>query len=80
MNVIIIFWLIAALVAMAIAKEKGRNPYLWLGLGFAFGFFAVIAIAVLPSLAKEISSPTQSTLPKANPKPSRSGYSPDDLI
>ena len=77
---VVIFWLIAAFVAMAIANEKKRNPYLWLGLGFAFGFFAVIAIAVLPSLAQQTSSTTQGTLPKANPQLKKSGYSPDDLI
>ena len=36
------------IVCMQIAQKKGRNPKLWLVVGFIFGIFAVVAVAFLP--------------------------------
>ncbi|MBD2456665.1 hypothetical protein H6G80_21615 [Nostoc sp. FACHB-87] len=38
-----------ACVSMQIAQGKGRNAALWLVLGFLFGIFAVILVAILPT-------------------------------
>ena len=36
-------------VCYKIAEKKNRNQLLWAFLGFLFGFFAAIAISLLPT-------------------------------
>jgi len=46
----IILWTICAVVCALIANAKRRSPWAWLALGFLFGLFAVVAVAVMPSI------------------------------
>ena len=46
----IVFWLICAFIAAAIAESKGRSVIGWFFLGLLIGVFAIIIIAVQPSL------------------------------
>lgn len=44
----LIIWLIGGIVCFAIAKNKKRNPWLWLLLGILFNLFAVVILLLLP--------------------------------
>ena len=45
-------------ICVAVAKAKGRNPWLWGILGFFFGFLTLIVIAALPSGAEAVQGPS----------------------
>jgi hypothetical protein len=49
---LVVFWVISSffigLFCMAMAEAKNRNPWLWLLLGWLFGWIALIAIAGFP--------------------------------
>lgn len=44
------FWLICAVVAAVVAHSRGRNGAGWFFIGCVLGIFAVILVALLPSL------------------------------
>ena len=44
----LILWAAMGFVCMQIAQKKGRNPTLWLIVGFFFGIFAVLVVALMP--------------------------------
>lgn len=46
--IFLIGWTIVAFVCMQIAQKKGRNPKLWFVVGYCFGIFAVLTVALLP--------------------------------
>ncbi len=39
---IIVIWLASAAISFGIARSKGKNEWIVLGIGLLFGFFAVI--------------------------------------
>ena len=43
-------WVLLAWVASEIAFSKGRSSNIWGLLGFLYGIFAVIAVALMPPL------------------------------
>jgi hypothetical protein len=49
----LVFAFIAAVICGAIASHKGRSVVAWALLGFLFGIFALIIVAVLPNLAEQ---------------------------
>lgn len=54
-------WLIIAIICGVVASSKGRSGIGWFLLGFLFSFFALILVALLPSLkgkpGEEVVSP-----------------------
>ncbi|WP_414578823.1 hypothetical protein [Anabaena sp. CCY 9402-a] len=44
----LIFASLWACISRQIAQNKGRNPGIWLVMGFFFGIFAVILVSILP--------------------------------
>lgn len=47
---ILIFWFAFAVLSAIVASSKGRSGFGWLLLGCIFGVFALIAVALMPSL------------------------------
>jgi len=45
--------IVIALLTALFAKERGRDPYIWFGLGLLGSFFALLALFLLPNLNKE---------------------------
>ncbi|MFN6513625.1 MAG: hypothetical protein RMY29_003860 [Nostoc sp. CreGUA01] len=45
---LLILWAAMGFLCMQIAEKKGRNPTLWLLIGFFLGIFAVLIVALLP--------------------------------
>lgn len=45
------FWFFCGIIAAAIADARRRSTLAWAVLGFIFGPFAVILVAVLPAIA-----------------------------
>lgn len=43
----LLIWIICAVIAGVLAKNKGRSVGGWVVAGLCFGFFAVIVIAIL---------------------------------
>lgn len=54
MGWIIIFGIITGIFCTSIAKVKGRDPNGWFWLGFFFSWIAVIIVAILPSIPKNM--------------------------
>ena len=46
----LIFWIAMAFVCAWVADQKGRNPIAWAAWGFFFGIFALLVLAIVPSL------------------------------
>jgi hypothetical protein len=53
--VVIFIWVICGAFCAIIADSKNRSSGGWFFVGLFFGLFALIAIAGMPSLEKEIS-------------------------
>lgn len=45
-----IFWMLFAITCSSLAERKNRNQFLWGILGFIFGIFALLVIALLPEV------------------------------
>lgn len=45
----LLIWALFAGAAYAVAKSKGRNPYLWFVVGLFIGPFAALVVALLPA-------------------------------
>ena len=45
----LIIWILIISWTAAIARRKGRSPFLWGVLAFFFSFIALILIALMPS-------------------------------
>ncbi|HJV73133.1 MAG TPA: hypothetical protein VJ654_02840 [Noviherbaspirillum sp.] len=58
---IALFWFFCAIFTAVIASSKGRSGFGWFILGLLFSFFALIAVAVMPSLKKGAFEPTPET-------------------
>lgn len=56
---------IVGFLSAHIANRRGRNSYLWFGIGFLFGILGILAIFLIPS-AKKKQVPA---LPCAEPQP-----------
>lgn len=50
------------LVSAFLAHKRGRNPYSWFFIGFAFGLFGVLAI-FFPSLTRKSKAPAPAPQP-----------------
>jgi hypothetical protein len=50
----LIFWLFCFIGAGYVASQKNRSVGVWLLLGFFFGIFALILVALLPALPKRL--------------------------
>ncbi|MFN5855183.1 MAG: hypothetical protein ACK456_04685 [Pseudanabaenaceae cyanobacterium] len=50
LGIVLIIAVICGAICHAMATGKRRSPELWAVLGFLFGLFAVILLAVLPSV------------------------------
>ncbi|MFC2083649.1 hypothetical protein ACFLS9_01195 [Bacteroidota bacterium] len=61
-----------------IAKEKNRDSAAWFFLGLLFSLIALIAIAVVPKLEKQMGSKesTETKKPTIRKKP---GYPPEEI-
>ena len=45
----LIIWILVISWTAAIARRKGRSPFLWGVLAFFFSFLALILVALMPS-------------------------------
>ena len=45
---ILISWILFGGVSAYYAKQRGRNPYAWFGIGLLFGVFGLILLFILP--------------------------------
>jgi len=72
MNIAVTPWTFVAAFATGaigayLAYRRGRNPYLWFGLGFLFGIFGLFAVCFLPfrkkSLQKAVLATSQAPEP-----------------
>jgi phosphoglycerol transferase MdoB-like AlkP superfamily enzyme len=45
----LIIWILVISWTAAIARRKGRSPFLWGVLAFFFSIFALILVALMPS-------------------------------
>ncbi len=53
-------WVIQGAIASYLAKRKGRNPYIWFGIGCFFGIFGILAIIIMkPVLRPQIPAAPQ---------------------
>jgi len=43
----LLMWIVFACAAYSVAVSKGRNRYLWFGIGLLIGPFAVLALALM---------------------------------
>jgi len=43
----LLIWIIFACAAYSVAESKGKNRYLWFGIGLFIGPFAVLALALM---------------------------------
>lgn len=50
MEMLLLLWIFFVIVTGAVASSKGRSVFAWVVLAAIFSFFALIAVAVLPSL------------------------------
>lgn len=57
----LMLWIGCALLCWGVANSKGRFAGGWLLLGLCLGIFALIAVAALPSKAKDKDAPTPDT-------------------
>jgi heme/copper-type cytochrome/quinol oxidase subunit 3 len=48
LTILLIISVAMGFVCQQVAQKKGRNPTLWLVVGFLFGIIAVIIISLLP--------------------------------
>lgn len=46
----IALWLFLAIACAVVASSKGRSAFGWLLLGVFFSFFALLVVAILPSI------------------------------
>lgn len=53
---ILVAWFLCAMLAGALAKEKGRSFALWAFFGIALGCFAVALAAVVPAIPAKAKS------------------------
>lgn len=47
-------WVIQGAIASYIAQKKGRNPYLWFGIGCFFGLLGILAIFFIKPVKKTL--------------------------
>jgi hypothetical protein len=50
---IYISWFLMGSASAYYAKKRGRNPYVWFGLGLLFGLFGLIFLFILPKRVEE---------------------------
>jgi hypothetical protein len=50
-------WIIFGAISAYLAKMRGKNPYLWFGLGMLFGLFGVLFLVFSPKTKKSNLSP-----------------------
>ncbi len=60
---VICLWLFCGIICAVMASNKNRNVPGWLFIGFIFGIFAVILLAVMKSLPADASTAPASTAP-----------------
>ncbi len=58
---------IVGFLSAQIATRRGRNSFLWFGIGFLFGVLGILAIFLIPKTQKKPESARD--LPKIEPKP-----------
>lgn len=61
MELFLIVWIGCAILCWIVANSKARLAGLWFILGLFLGVFALIAILVLPSLARDKNAPSPDT-------------------
>ena len=47
MEQLLLVWVVFAAAAASIAKSKGRNVYLWIGISLLIGPFATLIVALM---------------------------------
>jgi hypothetical protein len=52
MDQLIFIWIVFAAAATSMARSKGRNIYLWIGISLLIGPFAVLIVALLKTTPK----------------------------
>ena len=45
----VLIWAIIGLLIAHLAKQRGRDPFVWFFLGLAFGVFTLLALFLLPA-------------------------------
>lgn len=58
---IFLLWTAFAIASAVIAGSKGRSVILWLILGALFSLFALIVVAVMPSVKRDKDAPDPDT-------------------
>jgi len=53
MEALIFLWFACAIITTIVASSKGRSGFGWFILSIFFGFFALLLVALLPSLKKD---------------------------
>jgi hypothetical protein len=61
MEFLLFFWLGCIVLTTIVASSKGRSGLGWFLLSCLFGLFALILVALLPSLKKDPLAPTPET-------------------
>lgn len=67
---VIVFFLIAGLIAMRLATNKGYSGVLGFALGFLLSIVGIVVVAFLPERALE-RAPRRRTKSKLKPKPKK---------
>lgn len=57
LSTVVVVWLAFAILTSIVAASKGRSGFGWLLLSLAFGFFALLAVALMPGSQKEAATP-----------------------
>jgi hypothetical protein len=57
---------IVGFLSAHIANRRGRNSFLWFGIGFLFGILGILAIFLIPGAKKKQQPPI---LPQVTPQP-----------
>lgn len=61
MEIFLLLWIGCAILCWVIANAKGRIAGIWFVLGLCLGIFALIAVAAMPSLARDRNAPSPRT-------------------
>ncbi len=73
------FWTISAFICAHLAKQRGRNVFLWFALGLMFTVFAVLSLFFLPPKEKKKEEPeAASSLRVVKQSASESSFYPEN--
>ena len=47
---LLLFYIVIGVISSNCAKKRGRNPYIWFGIGFFLGILTLLVLFLLPAL------------------------------